>query len=599
LAAEGLQDMSLFVVIDLGTLLQKAQLARLAATGLDYRLTLPGSGRAAVISGGAKELERPVLREITAADTRWLLAVAAPAGPAVPWQTLLMHALIVVALAVAAGLAVEGRAHDSALAQAQLGARTQALQETTRKLAEEIQLREDLEKQFTHASFHDALTGLPTRRFIVNRLEAALRPSRGLAGGGRLAVAILELDRVKAISDSLGLAVGDELLAQAARRLESATAGSEYIVGRLRDAEFACVIQRLTADGEALEVVDRLRHALLEPFTIAGQTLYTGAQAGIAYDSPQLGHPEDLLRGAHIALSHARLERLPFVVFDPTTQEQVISRQQLESDLHGVAERGELLLRYQPIVALASGEIVGFEALVRWQHPVEGMIPPAMFIPLAEETGLIGPITRWVLGQACRDAQAWREELPAGRDFYVSVNLSAHDMRQLDLAEHVERLVAANAIAPGMLRLEVTEGIMIDNPRAAVELMARLRLTGARILLDDFGTGYSSLSYLHRFPIDYLKIDQSFVRRMTPDPKSSGIVRAILYLAEAMGIETVAEGVETAEVMRQLIEMRCGYAQGYHFSKPIDAHAALALLGAGPEGAAVEPPRRATSANML
>ena len=567
-------------VVDLNALLGLAGAAQLPGTGFDYRLSSARTKRTVVVARSTDaELVRPFLRDISFGGERWTLAVA-PAGPQVQWPTVLLHGLITLVLAFATALAVHERSHEDALLRGSLAQREERLHEATQKLVEEVEQRLALEKEFSNASFHDALTGLPNRRFLVNRLEAALRRSR-TGTGADLAIAVVGLERIKVVSDSLGLAVADELMMQAARRFEAAVEGDQ-VIGRLHDAQFACVLSGLPSRGAVMEAVQRLQNSLAAPFMVAGHTLYVAVRAGVAFSVSGYDHAEDLIRGAHIALSRAKSQHSQVVVFDPGTQEQVVSRHQLETDLHGVAERGELLLNYQPIVSLANGEIVGFEALVRWNHPLEGMIPPGMFIPLAEETGLISPITRWVLREACRQARAWHAELPADRRFYVSVNLSANDLRQHDLGDFVEGLIVESALPTGTLRLEVTESSMIDNLRDAVELITRLRSLGAQILLDDFGTGYSSLSYLHRFPIDYLKIDQSFVRRMTPDPKSSGIVRAILYLAEAMGIKTVAEGVETAQAMRQLIELKCDYGQGYYFSKPVAAESATTLLMARP-----------------
>jgi diguanylate cyclase (GGDEF)-like protein len=568
-------------IVDLNGLLARSGVAQLPKAGFDYFLSSTGGRKTSLLSRSIDtELQHPLLRDIVVGGERWSLALA-PRDSREQWPTALLHGLITLVLAFAVALAVRERSHEDELLRDTLKLRGERLHEATAKLAEEVEQRSALEKQFSNASFHDALTGLPNRRFLVNRLEASLRRSRTVAAAD-LAIAIFGLERIKVVSDSLGLAVADELVAQVARRLEASLDHADQAVARLHDVQFACVLSGMGTRDAAMETVRRLHASLAEPFVVAGHTLYVAARAGIAFTDSAYDHPEDLIRNAHIALSQAKGSHSRVVVFDPGTQEQVVSRHQLETDLHGVAERGELRLNFQPIVALDGGDIVGFEALVRWQHPLEGLISPGVFIPLAEETGLITPITRWVLREACRQARAWHEELGAERRFYVSVNLSGNDMRQHDLGDFVEEVMRERALPRGMLRLEVTESSMIDNIREAVELITRLRQLGAQILLDDFGTGYSSLSYLHRFPIDYLKIDQSFVRRMTPDPKSSGIVRAILYLAQAMEIETVAEGIETADAMRQLIELGCDYGQGYHFSKPVDAEAARRLLATRP-----------------
>ena len=563
-------------VFDLDALLSAAGLPRLAQEGYLYRLSRSSDGSAAILQSAQGRPGRAVARTLPAAN--WTLEVA-PAGPAVGISTLLLQGLLVLLMAWVAFVATREVTHERQVLEDRAAASLARQRQAVDRLAEEILQREALEKQFSHASFHDASTGLATRRYLVSRLEAALRRRR--SGGGHVAVAVFEADRVRAISDSLGVAVSDELITQIARRLEALAAGPERLASRIGDADFAIAFGEVASHEAALDALREVDQALRKPFEIAGHRLHIRTHAGVAFSDAGYEHPDDLLRGAQIAMSHARVQQIPMAVFDPTTEEQLVSRQQIEASLHGVAERGELRANYQPIVDLASGELVGFEALVRWQHPVEGLIAPNLFIPLAEESGLIVPITRWMLREACGQAREWRDAYP-GRAFYVSVNLSARDMRLQDLPEYVQHTLQEHDLPAAFLRLEVTEGSMIENVRVAAEMVARLRELGIRILLDDFGTGYSSLSYLHRFPIDYLKIDQSFVRRLTAEDKSLGIVRAILYLAEAMGVETVAEGIETAEAQAVLLGMRCRYGQGYLFSRPVDRLAAAALLGGVP-----------------
>ena len=560
-------------VVHLDSLVHAAQLAQLARDGFDHRLVAVGPRTPTLSRSRDAALDAPVVRSMRLGGTEWFLEIA-PRGGWRDWSSLSLHALVVVLLALAAALSAHEGAKDRRLMRAAIGERDARLREATQRMLDEARQREDLEKQFSHASFHDALTGLPNRRFLVSRLEASLR--RALTAPEELpAIAVLELGRLKPISDSLGIAVADELLGQAARRFEAAL-GAGRVACRAADSAFAAV---LTGPRElVLESVASLQHALSQSFDVSGHTLFVAARAGVAFAGSGYDHPEDLLRSAHVALSRAKREQARVMVFDASTQEQVISRQQLEAGLHGVVERGELRLHYQPIVELANGRLAGFEALVRWQHPREGMISPGLFIPLAEETGLIEPITRWVMAQACGQVRAWNATLPRERQLYVSVNLSAHDMRLADMGDFVEGIIAEAGIAASMLRLEVTESSMIDNLRAAVDLIKRFRAMGVKVLLDDFGTGYSSLSYLNQFEIDYLKIDQSFVRQITPDPRSSGIVRAILSMCEGMDIRTVAEGIENAQAMQLLQGLRCDYGQGYHFSRPVAAEAATRLL---------------------
>jgi EAL domain-containing protein (putative c-di-GMP-specific phosphodiesterase class I) len=329
----------------------------------------------------------------------------------------------------------------------------------------------------------------------------------------------------------------------------------------------------------ARSAAERLQQALVGAFTIDGQSVFGTASMGIALSASGYEGADELVRGAHIALFQANADgRTRIAVFDPATREQIVTRQQLETDLHQAIERQEFCLNFQPIVSLATGSLVGFEALVRWRHPLEGIIPPASFIPLAEETGLIVHITRWVLREACRQARVWREQLPTDVDFYLSVNLSVQDLRQPDLSDFVANALQEAGLPPGVLRLEVTESMMIDNINAVSDLVSRLRTMQVPLLLDDFGTGYSSLSYLNRFKFDYLKIDRTFVNRMTHPDQSVGIVRAIVHLAHDLGIKTIAEGVETAEHRDQLKCLGCDYGQGYYFSKPLPHDLAERLL---------------------
>ena len=285
------------------------------------------------------------------------------------------------------------------------------------------------------------------------------------------------------------------------------------------------------------------------------------------------------MAGASIALSKAKADgRARHAIYDPASRDQIVSSQQLETDLHQAIERKQLSLNFQPIVSLETGHIVGMETLIRWRHPMEGMIPPDRFIRLAEEVGLIVPITRWVLREACQQASTWRSQFPKGPDFYLSVNLSGQDLRQPDLCDFVDEILKETKLPAGVLRLEVTESFMIGNVNAASDLVARLHGMGIPLLLDDFGTGYSSLSYLHRFKFDYLKIDRAFVSRITPAGQNTGILRAIVHLAQDLGIKTIAEGVETLENVEQLRGLGCDFGQGYYFSKPLEPGLAEKLL---------------------
>jgi len=330
---------------------------------------------------------------------------------------------------------------------------------------------------------------------------------------------------------------------------------------------------------KAVAVGRRVQDQLVNPFQIEKQNVFLTASIGIALSSPESATAEDLVRGAGIALSKAKAAgggRCE--VFDPSTRDQVISRQQLESDLRRAIEHWEFRLAFQPIVSLQTGSIAGMEVLVRWHHPVEGLLAPVRFIPLAEDTGLIVPLNRAVIRAACAQARTWRQTLPEGTDFYLSVNLSSADLRQRELADFFSGLLLEYNLPPGMLRAEVTEGGMIGDVKMAVDISSRLREMGIPLLLDDFGTGYSSLSYLQLFKFDYLKIDIAFVRRVTEAGENLELIRAMVNIAQSLGMKTIAEGIETATVMKHLQRVGCDYGQGYYFSKPVEAPAMEELL---------------------
>jgi diguanylate cyclase (GGDEF)-like protein len=486
--------------------------------------------------------------------------------------------VVVFILAVVAALAVLEACQRIAQLTREVACLDEKLNSSGRLLIEEREHRDELEKQFSHAGFQDALTGLPNRRFFIKQLGNSLYLTR-LRQRNSTAVLAVELDRFKTINDSLGHAAGDELLIQAAQRFAGCMKPAEFVVARLRGSEFAMLLGGIVDQGAALKTAKSLQRTLADPFHIRGQTVFTGATIGVTLSRTGFEQPEELLRSADVALSRARSEgQGRIVLVDAAALDQASSLQQLETDLHRAIERSEFRLQFQPIVDLESGGLVGMETLVRWHHPLEGLIMPGRFIALAESTGLIVPITRQLLRAACLQARAWRERLPADVSFYISVNMSTQDLRETDVCDFVAGAIAEAGLPPGLLRLEVTEGIMIEDLRATRELLARFGQLGIPLLLDDFGTGYSSLSYLSRLPFDYLKIDRAFVNRLSPDEQDPGIVRAIVQMAKSLGMKTIAEGVETPHHWTQLKALGCDLGQGYYFSKPLDAGAMEEML---------------------
>ncbi len=434
----------------------------------------------------------------------------------------------------------------------------------------------------TDRTMHDALTGLPNRALFVDRLErAALRTQRH--PDALFAVILLDIDRFKLVNDSLGHTIGDQLLGVVARRLETSLRPGDT-VARLGGDEFAILLEEIANVGDAVQVAQRTHAILAEPYTLDGHEVFTTASIGIALSGSESARPEDFLRDADTALHRAKaLGKARHEVFDATMHTRAVTRLRIETDLRRAIERREFRLHYQPIVELPSGRLVGFEALMRWAHPDRGLVPPMEFIPVAEDTGLIVPLGEWGFGEACRQMRAWHERFSTQPPLMISVNLSGKQFVQPDLADRLDRILRETGLAPESLKIEITESVLMDNPESAALTLARFRALNVQISLDDFGTGYSSLGYLHRFPIDTLKVDRSFVNAMGREGEGSELVRTIITLAHSMDMTVVAEGVETKEQVAQLAALGCEYGQGYYFAKPMSAEDAAVLIDAAPD----------------
>ena len=430
---------------------------------------------------------------------------------------------------------------------------------------------------------YDALTGLPNKALFVERLEKAVTRSRG-AGGGLFAVLFLDLDRFKFVNDSLGHLAGDQLLVTFSQRLEACVRPGDMIA-RFGGDEFAILVDGIEGASDAARVAERIQTALSSPFNLGGPEVYSSCSIGIALTSPGCDRAEDLLRDADTAMYRAKAGgRARYEVFDSAMRDQVTTFMRTQNDLRRALERNELRVHYQPIVELTTGAVTAFEALVRWQHPERGLILPGEFIDVAEETGLIVPIGEWVLRRACRQAAAWRERFPGSSNVTVSVNLSAKQVSDPNLLQRVGDALAESALEPSRLALEITESAIMETADAAVAKIAGIKGLGVRFHLDDFGTGYSSLSYLHRFPIDVIKIDRSFVSTMMRSEEARAIVRSILNLADSLRLAVIAEGVETEEQAKLLCGLGCLQAQGLHFSAALEPPMAAALLAAAARG---------------
>jgi diguanylate cyclase (GGDEF)-like protein len=448
--------------------------------------------------------------------------------------------------------------------------------EQKQELVREVEERRQAEERARHDALHDSLTGLPNRALFMDRLANALARSRRWEGSA-FAVLFVDLDRFKVINDSLGHMRGDQLLRIAARRVLSCVREGD-LVARLSGDEFGVLLEHVRDAATPVAVTDRMQRELALPYDLDGHEACTTASVGIALSSTGYDRPEELLRDADTAMYQAKSTgHGRTVVFHDALGTAVLERLSLESDLRRAVDRDELRVHYQPIVSMRTRQIVGFEALVRWQHPVRGLLSPVEFVPLAEETGLIAAIDLWVLREACRQMRRLDARWPAAGALTLAVNVSGKHFAEPGLVEHVEQILTATGFPPRRLRLEITESAIIENAESACEALVRLDRLGVELCLDDFGTGYSSLSYLHMLPVRSLKIDRRFSSRML-DEHEFEIVRTIVMLARKLGMEVVAEGVETTQQLDRLSSLECEFAQGYLFSRPLEAAAAEALV---------------------
>jgi len=460
--------------------------------------------------------------------------------------------------------------------------RTTELSQVNEQLQQDIAERRRAEDQLLHNAFHDGLTGLPNQALFMDRLGLAFE--RGKRRQDYLfAVLFLDLDRFKIVNDSLGHIVGNQLLIAISRRLE-AILRSVDTVARLGGDEFTILLEDLENTSAAIHVADRIQKELALPFKLNEYEVFSSTSIGIALSSQSYTQPEHLLRDADIAMYRAKaLGKARYEVFDTTMHNRAVLLLQLETDLRRAVTREEFLIYYQPIVSLATGKIIGFEALVRWQHPERGLVSPIDFIPVAEETGMIVAIGQWVLHEACRQMHKWHKEFPTSPPLMINVNVSAKQLTQPDLLKQINFVLQETGLEACSLKLELTESVLIDNTKSATAMLSQLNALDIELQMDDFGTGYSSLSYLHRFPINTLKIDRSFISNIGTGSENLEIVRAIVTLAHSLNMNVTAEGVETVEQLAMLRSMQCQRGQGYLFSRPLDSVAVEKLLATEPE----------------
>jgi diguanylate cyclase (GGDEF)-like protein/PAS domain S-box-containing protein len=441
----------------------------------------------------------------------------------------------------------------------------------------DISERKAFEEQLSHQAFHDAVTGLANRALFRDRVTHAIERQ----GRDRKPIAVLfmDLDDFKTINDSLGHAAGDQLLREVGERLKECLRAADT-AARLGGDEFAILLEDGGEGILAVDVADRMMQMLEEPFALEGKEVFVRASVGIAVaDGDDSGDAEELLRNADVAMYMAKEKgKGRYQVFEPAMHDTALKRLELKADLQRALEHGEFVLHYQPVIELDTGKISGVEALIRWIHPVRGLVPPLDFIPLAEETGLIVPIGRWVLGEACRMAVTLKHEFPNASDCHMAVNLSARQLARPEIVDEVSSILTETGLDPGSLILEITESVMMQDMELSIDRLTELKGLGVQLAIDDFGTGYSSLNYVRRFPVDILKVDKSFIDGVSEEGESSALTAAVIELAGILNLKPVAEGIERPDQLERLLELKCDLGQGFLFAKPLPPAELNALM---------------------
>ncbi len=573
---------------ELDQLLSRLQLNQLVDPEFDFELSkvdTAGSAPRIFVSSRIEPLDDAIVSRIRLPQA---YAQELPGGyvqlalrPKAGWYPARELAAAIALLAVVAWLlafATHDLVHSLHRSRDALALSRRQLQTSNRKLAMEIEEKENLQKSFEHSRYHDAFTGLPNRRYFMDQLDRALREVR-TRRRKRLAVMLVTIDRYKLINDSLGHTAGDELVVQTARRFQKATAQLECVITRWSGDQFAVLVFDVASTDGALDVAGVLQHTLLQPFDLRKHRLNISASVGVTLIESGLQRAEEAVREADIALSVAkRHDTATAVAYQPAMGGSAASLVSLEADLHVALQRRELHMMYQPIIELRNQRVAGAESLLRWRHPIEGMLTPDKFLALAEEVGLIIPITRWTILQVCTLAAEWRHRLPRDRDFYLTVNISGAALRDPDFTSYVAQVLKDTGTPAEILKLELTEGGLMSNPGAARDVLDGLHDLGIEMMLDDFGTGYSSLSYLQLFPFSYVKIDRPFVDSAGSAHANSAIAAAIVQMTASLGLKSVAEIVETDAAANDLQRMGCDYAQGYFYCGPLEAEDAFKVL---------------------
>ncbi|MEL0591369.1 MULTISPECIES: EAL domain-containing response regulator [Planktothrix] len=450
------------------------------------------------------------------------------------------------------------------------------------RVKERTQELEATNTQLLEMALHDSLTGLPNRALLMTDLRRSIHQAKANLNY-QFAVLFLDCDRFKVVNDSLGHLVGDELLILIAHRL-SCYVKPQNTLARLGGDEFAILLTEIPNFHDVTILSDQILQCFSQPFNLERHEIFINASIGIVIGNCEYNEPEHLLRDADTAMYRAKaLGKGQYHLFDPVMHTAALERLQLETDLRRGIEQEELVVHYQPIVSLITGRISGFEALVRWRHPKRGLIPPGLFIPIAEETGLITAIGYWVLSESCHQLRTWQQQNSIDPNLFVSVNLSVKQFAQPNLLEQIDQVLEHSQLSPDCLKLEITESAIMDNHQDVATILKELRKRRILISIDDFGTGYSSLSYLHSFPVDTLKIDKSFVQRLNLTSENIGLIPVIISLAKTMNMSVIAEGIELPEQLKILRELNCGLGQGYFFAKPLPGEELINLLSLTPQ----------------
>lgn len=451
------------------------------------------------------------------------------------------------------------------------------LQKHINEQDEAIKTLKSSKEKFRHAAFHDVLTDLPNRSLFIESLKFILEKCKQQSNY-QFAVLSLDINRFKTINDSLGHSNGDQLIKEIASRLKEVVRKGD-LVARFSGDEFSIILGDIRSVHDAVGFAKIVIERTSAPVKIAGRQIFPKLSIGIAMGNPRYSKADEVLRDADIAMYHAKDAEKEYEIFTESMHTQAVTLLQLETDLRSALDRKEFTAHFQPIIGLNTMTLEGFEALIRWNHPTRGMVSPGDFIPVSEDTGLIIPMTLWMLRHSCERLLEWRHKMPGGKPLFLSVNLSSKHFVENNLVTEVQKILVETQIDPACIKLEITESAMMNQVDRVITMLNEFKALGVQLSIDDFGTGYSSLSYLHRFPVDTLKIDRSFVSTMEDGTENGEIVRTIISLAKSLNLDIVAEGIETIHQMHQLRILGCEYGQGYLFSRPVPPEEIVEMLG--------------------